>query len=462
MPKIAATHWKEYLTLNQERFLEELKEFLRIPSISSMADHREDVERAAAWLRSRMEAAGLEHVAVLPTEGMPVVCGDWLHAPGKPTVLIYGHFDVQPVDPLNEWQTEPFEPVVRDERIYARGASDDKGSLMAAVVGIEALLEAEGALPVNVKCLFEGGEEGGGGAEGLVVARREELACDLVLNADTSQWSETEPVLLLGLRGIAGLGVFVQGPKADLHSGTFGGTVQNPIHALAAIIASMRDADGRVLVDGFYDQVRELSAEERAEIARVPLDDAEFMREMDVDALYGEPGYSTLERKWVRPTLEVNGITGGFQGEGGKTIVPAWARCAITCRLVPNQDPNAVVQAVRTHIERHAPPGVRVNAGGGGGVKAYEIPGDHWGNRAAARVLTLLYGRAPYATRLGGSVPICNVFLDALGAYSVGYGFGLEDENIHGPNEFFRLSSFRRGQEAFALMLQELAVTVTS
>ena len=348
-----------------------------------------------------MRAAGIENVAVLPTDGMPVVYGDWLHAADKPTVLIYGHFDVQPVDPLDEWKTPPFEPDVRDGRIYARGASDDKGNLLTAVLAIEALLRTEGALPINVKCLFEGGEEGGGGAEGLVDARREQMACDLVLNADTTQWSETEPVLLLGLRGICGLRVYVQGPKSDLHSGTFGGTVQNPIHALASILASLRSADGRVLAEGFYDQVRELSAEERAEIARVPLDEAEYMREMDVDALFGEPGYSTLERKWVRPTLEVNGITGGFQGPGGKTIVPAWASCKITCRLVPNQDPRAVVEAVRAHILRNAPPGVRVTAGGGGGVKAYEIPADHWGNRAAARVLTALYGRTPYATRLG-------------------------------------------------------------
>jgi acetylornithine deacetylase/succinyl-diaminopimelate desuccinylase-like protein len=346
---------------------------------------------------------------------------------------------------------------VRDGRIYARGASDDKGNLLVAVLAVEALLQTAGALPINVKCLFEGGEEGGGGAEGLVEASRERFACDLVLNADTSQWSETEPVLLLGLRGITGLALYVQGPKSDLHSGTFGGTVQNPIHALAAILASMRGADGRVLVEGFYDGVRELSAEERAEIARVPLDDAQYMREMDVDALFGEPGYSTLERKWVRPTLELNGITGGFQGEGGKTIVPAWASCKISCRVVPNQDPGAVVDAVRAHIVENTPPGVRVTVNGGGGVKAYEIPADHWGNRAAARVLEALYGHEPYATRLGGSVPICNTFLDVLGAYSVGYGFALEDECIHAPNEFYRLSSFRRGQEAFAMVLEELA-----
>ncbi|NLG27449.1 MAG: dipeptidase [Chloroflexi bacterium] len=458
MVKKAAGTWQEYLEQNQERFVQELIEFLRIPSISALPEHAPDVRRAAEWIRDRMRAAGLENVDLPPTQGTPVGYGEWLHAPGKPTALIYGHFDTQPVDPLEPWKTPPFEPDVRDGRIYARGASDDKGNLLVPVLAIEALLATEHALPINVKCLFEGGEESGSpGLDDLIAKRSQQLACDLALNADVTQWSETAPALLLGLRGISGLQIHVQGPNSDLHSGTFGGAVQNPIHALATILASMRSPEGRISVEGFYDQVRELSAAERAEIARVPLDEDKLKRDLDVDALFGEPGYGTLEREWVRPTLEVNGITGGFQGPGGKTIVPSWAVAKITCRLVPNQDPQAVVDAVRAHVLAHTPPGVRVTVYGGGGAKPYEIPADHWGNLAAARALRSVYGQDPYATRMGGSVPVCTTFQELLGVYSVGYGFGLEDENIHAPNEFFRLSSYARGQQAYVRLFQELA-----
>ncbi len=292
--------WQEYLQGSRERFRDELCAFLRIPSISALSEHKDDVRRAAEWSAERMRVAGLEHVTIWPTEGHPVVYGDWLHAPGKPAVLIYGHFDTQPVDPLDLWTTPPFEPNGREGRVYARGASDDKGNMLIPILAVEALLASEGRLPINVKCFFEGQEEiGSPQLPELIAERRPQLACDLVLNADVSKWSETEPAVLMGLRGLCSLEVNVRGPNSDLHSGTYGGAVQNPLHALSAIIASMRSADGRVLVPGFYDQVRELSAAERAEIARVPLDDTAYACDLEVNALFGEPGFTTLERVWV-------------------------------------------------------------------------------------------------------------------------------------------------------------------
>jgi acetylornithine deacetylase/succinyl-diaminopimelate desuccinylase-like protein len=452
------TAWAAYLEGQRARALDEFREFLRIPSISALPEHADDVRRAAEWTAARMTAAGLEGVRVLPTAGHPVVYGDWLHAPGAPTVLLYGHFDVQPVDPLALWETPPFEAAVRDGRVYARGASDMKCGVLMSLLAIEALLRAEGRLPLNLKFFFEGQEEiGSPHLADFVAANRDLLACDLVVNGDGGQWSETQPSLGVASKGIRGVQVDVRGANSDLHSGTYGGAVANPIHALVAILAGMRGADGHILVEGFYDAVRPLSDTDRAAIAAIPHDEAAVAAELGVPTLISEGGYTALEHMWARPTLEVNGIWGGFQGEGIKTVLPNAAHAKITCRLVADQEPAQIGDLLAAHVARHAPPGVVASVVPlSTGARAYQAPIDHWGNRAAAAVLTELYGRAPYHTRTGGTVPVLAMFLEHLGAHSVSFGFSLKDERIHAPNEFFRLASFERGPIAFARLLLAL------
>lgn len=447
-----------HLETRQAESLSELKELLRIPSISSLPEHAEDVQRAAEWVAERLRTAGIEHVRIMPTGGHPVVYGDWLHAERKPTILIYGHFDVQPVDPLDLWTSLPFEPEVRDGRIYARGASDMKGNLLMSILGVEALLEGEGVLPVNLKFFFEGQEEiGSPQLPDFVAQNRDLFACDLVVSGDGGQWAEDQPSLLIGLKGGCGVQIDVQGAKTDLHSGFYGGAVANPIHALVRILDCMRSPDGKILVEGFYDDVVPLSDADRAGMAEVPFDEETYKASLGVDDLFGEPGYSTLERAWARPTLEVNGIWGGFQGEGVKTVLPNEAHAKITCRLVPDQDPSRIVELLMAHVERHAPPGVKVRTYPLPFLaRPYLIPAEHWGNRAAGEVLTDLYGKRPLYVRIGGSVPVCETFLTNLGAYTVSFGFGLEDEQMHAPNEFLRLASFERGRRAWTALLKRL------
>lgn len=453
------SEWQRLLAAREEQSLGELLDLLRIPSISSLPAHAGAVREAAEWVAARLARAGLERVEVMATGGHPVVYGEWLHAPGKPTVLIYGHFDTQPVDPLELWTHPPFAPVVEGDRIYARGASDDKGSMFATILAVEALLQGEGALPLNVKFLLEGQEEiGSPQLPGFMDAQRARFACDLAVSADGGQWAEDQPELTLGTRGLCALQVDVTGSAADLHSGIYGGTVQNPIHALVAILAELHDEQGHITVPGFYDSVHILTAEEKAAIAAVPFDSAAYVQRLGVPELFGEEGYSTLERAWARPTLEVNGIWGGFTDAGMKTVLPAQAHAKITCRLVPNQEPGQIAALVRDHIRRLAPPGVTVavtilqNA-----ALPYWVEAEHPGNVAAVAVLEELYGKAPYQTRSGGSVPLYNLFREYLGVSTVTFGFGLPDENIHSPNEFWRVSSFRRACVAYAMLLHELA-----
>ncbi len=451
--------WETYLDQHASRHLEDLFDLLRIPSVSALPEHKGDVRRAAEWVANRLTAAGVEHARVLPTAGHPVVSADYLHAPGKPTVLIYGHFDVQPADPFALWTTPPFEPALRDGRIYARGASDDKGNMLAPILAVEALLRAEGALPVNLKFFIEGQEEiGSPDVPPFLREQRDLFACDLVLSADGGQFGEDQPCLCLACRGLCALQIDVRGAKQDLHSGIFGGAVANPIHALVRILASLRDETGRILVPGFYDRVVVLNEAERAAIAEVPFDEGAFMSALDIEALPGEPGYTPMERRWVRPTLELNGIWGGFEGVGTKTVLPAEAHAKITCRLVPDQDPGETVQLLAEHIRRQDTPGVKV------GLqilpdraKPYAIGADHWGSAVAARVLTQIYGRPPLLTRSGGSIPVCELFLEVLHAPTVEFGFGLDDENFHAPNEFLRLKSFERAKRAYGMVLHELA-----
>lgn len=451
--------WQRYLEAHRARFVEELLEFLRIPSISSLPEHAKDVERAAAWIAGRLERAGLEGVRVLPTGGHPVVYGERLQAPGKPTILIYGHFDVQPVDPLALWDSPPFEPVIQGGRVYARGASDDKGNMLAPILALEALLGAEGALPVNVKVFFEGQEEiGSPKLPSFIAEHRALLESDLVISADGSQWEEDQPGLWLGLRGICALQIDVSGAKSDLHSGGYGGAVANPLHALVHLLDTMHDAEGRVSVEGFYDRVKPMTAEERTQIAAVPFDEAAYQARLGVGALYGEAGYSTLERNWLRPTLELNGLWGGFSGEGVKTVLPREAHAKLTCRLVPDQDPDETVRLIERHVAKHALPGVEARVWAPErGSKAYAMPAQHPGNAAAKTVLEALYGKPPCYLRAGGSIPFCSLVLEALGVYTVNFGFGLRDEQVHAPNEFFRLASFEKSQRGYAMLLEHLA-----
>jgi acetylornithine deacetylase/succinyl-diaminopimelate desuccinylase-like protein len=456
---IVVLPWQSYLSEHQDRFVSELLDFLRIPSISSLPEHAGDVKHAAEWVAQRMEAAGIEHVQVMPTGGHPVVYGDWMHALGQPTILIYGHFDVQPVDPLHLWTSPPFEPAIRDGRVYARGASDDKGNMLVPILAVEALLRSMGGLPVNIKFCLEGQEEIGSPQLPVFLAAHHNLfACDLALSADSGQWTDDQPALLLGLKGLCAVQVDVIGAESDLHSGLYGGSIQNPIHALVRLLDSLRSPEGKILVDGFYDDVAPLSAEDRAAIAAIPFDEAEYTTQIGVPGVFGEPGYSTRERAWARPTLEVNGIWGGFQGEGVKTVLPNTAHAKITCRLVANQEPDCIAKRIIAHVERHAPPGVTVHAyQQDSRAMPYLMSTDHPGNTAAAAVLTELYGKSPYYIRLGGSVPILPLFLQHLGVYTVSFGFALNDERFHAPNEFYRLKNFERGQQAYCMLLQRLA-----
>jgi len=450
--------WETYLKEHKDQFINELLEFLRIPSISSLPDHAADVQRAAEWMEGRMKVTGIESVRIMATGGHPVVYGDWLHAPGRPTILIYGHFDTQPVDPLDLWDNPPFEPLIKDGRIYARGASDDKGNAFIPVIVAEAMLKTEGVLPVNLKFLFEGQEEiGSPQLPGFIAENGDLLTCDLVLSADGGQWEADQPALTLGTRGLVALYIDVQGPDHDLHSGTYGGTIANPIHALVEILDSMHDQDGRVTVEGFYDDVRLLTDEERSQLGRVPFDEAKYLNEIGAASVFGEPGFTTYERAWARPTIEINGIYGGFQGEGLKTVLPSTAHAKVSCRLVADQDPSKIADLVLAHVKKVTPPAVKVR-----GTKAetgaipYLVPGDHPGMRIAASVLRDVYGKDPYHIRSGGTIPVNALFLRHLNAYTIVFSFGLTDERQHSPNEFFRLSSYERGQKAYGMLLNRL------
>jgi acetylornithine deacetylase/succinyl-diaminopimelate desuccinylase-like protein len=450
--------WETYLEEHRNQFIDELLEFLSIPSISALPERKQDVQRAAEWLEARMKAGGIESVRIMPTGGHPVVYGEWLHASGRPTVLIYGHFDTQPADPLDLWHDPPFEPVIKEGRIYARGATDDKGNLFIPIIVTEALLKAGGSLPVNVKFLFEGQEEiGSPQLPHFIAANKDLLSCDLVLSADGGQWAEDQPALILGTRGLIAVSIDVEGPGHDLHSGMYGGTIANPIHALVKILDSMHDEDGRVTVDGFYDSVRSLTDEERAQLGRVPFDEARYVREIGVNCVFGEPGFTTYERAWARPTLETNGIYGGFQGAGMKTVLPSRAHAKISCRLVADQEPSEIGDLVLAHVKKVSSPGVKVTATKAeSGAIPYLVPADCRGMRIAASVLQDLYGKEPYQIRSGGTIPVNALFLDTLGVYTIVFGFGLEDERQHSPNEFFRLSGYERGQRAYGMLLNRL------
>ena len=441
-----------YLEMHRDRSLAELIEFATIPSVSTDPAHATDVRAASAWVANALSVAGPLTVRVIPTRGNPVVFGEWMGAPGKPTILVYGHYDVQPPDPLEKWHSAPFAPTLRDGRLYARGVSDDKGPMLIPIKVAQAFFAATGALPVNIKCMFEGEEEvGSPSLDAFIDENKELLAADFVLSADGAMWRIDIPSLTVGSRGLAGLEVTLTGASKDLHSGRHGGSVANPLHAMARLIASLHDDAGRVAVPGFYDKVHELSPAERADIAALPFEDSGYLAQIGAPATFGEQGYSTLERQWTRPTLEVNGMWGGYEGPGSKTVIPSEAHAKITCRLVPDQDPSEIVALVTRHLESHVPPGTRMTISPGDhGARAYSIPSDHFALRAADEALRAVYGARPLRVRMGGTVPISELFARHMGLDTVFYSFSTADEDFHAPNEFFRVHRFYEGLEAWA------------
>ena len=440
-----------FFAANRDRITKELYEFLRIPSVSARSEHKEDVRRAAEWLAERMRAIGME-TTVHPTAGHPVVVGEWRGAgEGKPTVLVYGHYDVQPAEPLELWESPPFEPTVRDGKLYARGSVDDKGQLYLHIKALEAHMAVRGGLPVNVIVVAEGEEEVG--SEHLapfIQEHAKELAADAVVISDSAMFAPGQPSILSSLRGLAYFQIDVQGPSGDLHSGSYGGAVVNPAMALARILATMHDADGRIAIPGFYDDVREWPAAVREQMRGLPFDEEHFRGETGATSLGGEKGYSVLERLWTRPTCEVNGLLSGYTGEGAKTVLPAKAMAKVSCRLVPDQTPEAIEKLMKAHVAKVAPKGVKVTVTHlhGGRPWRADLAGPLFD--AAREALRAAYGRDPVVTGEGGSIPVVGDFERTLKAPVLLVGFGLPGENAHAPNEWMSVENFEKGMRTIA------------
>jgi acetylornithine deacetylase/succinyl-diaminopimelate desuccinylase-like protein len=448
--------YRSFLHEARKRHIDELCEFLQIPSISALAEHKGDCRRASEWLVSRLHAAGLENAQAFTTRGNPIVYADWLHAPGAPTILVYGHYDVQPVDPLELWETPPFRPAVRNRRLYARGVSDDKGQIMVHIQALEAILKSEGALPVNVRVLLEGEEEVGSPNLGPFIRTHSDLLqSDVLLVSDTGLVAHNVPTLCCGLRGITTLEVDIFGARTDLHSGIYGGAVANPLQVLAQLLASLHGPDGRVRVPGFYDTVVELSEAERKQFAAHYADEAELAERLGVGAFVGEEGYSAGERMSIRPTLEINGLFGGFQGEGVKTVIPAEAHAKISCRLVPDQDPDDIVRRIADHLHQTCPPYMQLETRVGHGGRPWACDPSAPVLQAAKRALEAAFGRPVAFVRMGGSIPIMNVFTAVLQAPIVLMGFAAPDDNAHAPNENFPLDTYELALKASCLTWHE-------
>jgi len=451
MPSIEA-----YLEANRSRHEAELCELLRIASVSTDPAHSADVVAAARWVSERFSGLGLKS-EIIATPGHPLVYAETSDVPGAPTVLVYGHYDVQPPDPLELWISPPFEPQIRDGNIYARGATDDKGQMLTHVLSAEAWLRTAGRLPVKLKFLIEGEEEvGSPNLHPFIRAQRERLACDVIVISDGGQFAPGVPAVTYGLRGIAYYELRLQGPDRDLHSGSFGGTVVNPANALARILNNLIDEQGRIQIPGFYDDVEPISDRERAEFACLPFDERQYMQQINVAALGGEAGYATLERRWARPTFDVNGLWGGYQGEGAKTVLPAAAGAKFSFRLVPHQDPEKVTAQLRARLEELCPPGIRFELRDHHGSPGVRFSLDSVYVKAAARALAAAFGRPPVYTREGGSIPIVSTFHEALGVDMLLLGWGQDDDNTHSPNEKFALADFHRGTLASAKLWGEL------
>lgn len=448
-----------YISDNKDNFLKELIEFLKIPSISSISTYKEYMIQAAKWLSENMKSAGLKNVRIIPTAGHSIVYGEWLEAgPKAPTVLVYGHYDVQPVDPLNLWEFPPFDPVIKNGKIYARGSADDKGQLFIHIKAVESFLKTVGKLPVNIKFLIEGEEEAGSNhLDEFIENNREMLLCDTVLISDTEWFAEGKPSICYSLRGIAFVELTVTGPNRDLHSGTYGGGIDNPLNVLCWMVSKLKDDYGRITIPGFYDDVRSLTSEERANFKKLPFDEVEYCKDLDIPMVNGEIGFTTLERVSARPTLDLNGIYGGYTGEGAKTIIPSKAIAKISMRLVPDQKPDDIINKIEKHLKNLAPPTVKIEIKKLHGGNPVLVPLESKGIKSAVKAFQTAFGKEVLFTREGGSIPIVSTFLEVLNAPSVLMGMGLPGDNIHSPNENFNIENFFGGIKVSALFLDEFS-----
>jgi acetylornithine deacetylase/succinyl-diaminopimelate desuccinylase-like protein len=450
----------DFINVNRERYLEELKALLAIPSISALPAHAGDVKRCAEWCAGEMRRIGLQNVRLIETPGYPVVYGDWLGAPGAPTILFYGHYDVQPVDPLDLWESPPFEATIRDGEIYARGSADDKGQVFMHFKAVEAHLKQNGRLPVNIKFILEGEEEVGSvNLDEFVRAHKADLAADVVVISDSPMFARGVPSICYGLRGLVYFQIDLRGSSTDLHSGSFGGAVANPAFVLAQMIAQMKDRGGRIRIPGFYDDVVPLKDEERQAWASLPFNEKKYRKDFGIPKLFGETDYTTLERTWARPTLEVNGMLSGFTGEGAKTVLPAVAMAKISMRLVPNQDPNRIAELFETYVRKLAPKTMELTVTRMHGGKPWMTSFDNLYVQAAGRAIEKGFGQKPVFTREGGSIPVVSTFQEELGLPSVLFGVGLPDENAHAPNEKLDVANFHGGIIASAMLYEEIAKT---
>jgi acetylornithine deacetylase/succinyl-diaminopimelate desuccinylase-like protein len=448
----------DFININRDRYLEELKALLAIPSISALPQHAADVKRCAEWCADEMRRIGLENVRLVATPGNPVVCGEWVGAPGAPTLLFYGHYDVQPVDPLELWESPPFEATIRDGEIYARGSADDKGQVFMHVKAVEAHLKQNGRLPVNIKFILEGEEEvGSENLDGFVRAHKNELAADVVVISDSPMFDRGVPSICYGLRGLVYYQLDLRGSSTDLHSGSFGGAVANPAFVLAQLLAQMKDRGGRIKIPGFYDDVVPLRQEERDAWTKLPFNEKKYRKDFGIPKLFGESGYTTLERTWARPTFEVNGLLSGFTGEGAKTVLPAVAMAKVSMRLVPNQDPNKIAELFEAYVKKITPKTVELKITRMHGGRPWMTSFDNPFVQAAGRAIEKGFGKAPVFTREGGSIPVVSTFQEELGLPSVLFGVGLPDENAHAPNEKLDVSNFHNGIIASAYLYEEIA-----
>ena len=446
-----------FVQKNRNRFLTELKEFIRIPSISTLPEHRPDIDRAASFVAESLRRAGMENVEVISTEKHPLVYADWLHAPGKPTVLCYGHYDVQPADPLELWTSPPFEPTERGGNLYARGTADDKGQMYMHIKAVETLRAATGTLPVNLKFLVEGEEEVGGASIAKYVAEHpERLRADVALVSDTALYAEGIPTLCIGLRGLIYLELEANGPARDLHSGLYGGAVPNAVYGLIELLAKAKNADGKIQIPGIYDAVDEPAGAERESWKTLPFNEQEFLaKEVGAAQLTGEPGRSVLERVWSRPTFEVHGIAGGFTGAGAKTVIPARATAKVSIRLVPRQDPDQVIQAFEEWVRKNTPKGIQTAVRVLSASPGLVVNPEHRAIQVAARAFSDIFGRPTVFIRSGGSIPVVGDFARHLGIPTILMGFGLPDDGLHSPNEKYKIENYFMGIRTIAHFFEQ-------
>ena len=455
--RAAVTAVDKYLKTEAARFVDELKDLLRIPSVSAQPVHKPDMQRAAEWVRDQCTQAGLA-AEIVPTAGHPIVYAEWTKAPGAPTVLVYGHYDVQPPDPLDQWVTPPFEPTVRDGRLYARGATDDKGQMLTHIKSVEAWMKTAGALPVNVKFVIEGEEEvGSNNLDIFLEKEKQKLKCDVAVISDTAQFAPGVPAITYGLRGIIAVEITLKGPQQDLHSGVFGGSVANPANAAAKLIASLHDDKGRVRIPKFYDDVVPLTKKERAEFAKLPFKESQYLKSLGLKKPHGEAKFTTLERRWARPTCDVNGMISGYTGVGPKTIVPAQATIKLTCRLVANQKPKRIVESLKKHAAKQLLPGIRMEFQDFHGAPGVVCDLNSPYMQAARQAVAAGFGKPPVMIREGGSIPVVGSFKQILGVDTLLLGWGQNTDNLHSPNESFRLEDFHGGIKSSAHLWGELA-----